>query len=79
MQLLDTQTPLLNTQGVTLHITREQFDALCRDSLSKLQAKMLEYRDNGVRLGWLINPQQRQVEIYRIGRGMQRFWNLHLL
>ncbi len=23
MQLLDTQTPLLNTQGVTLHVTRE--------------------------------------------------------
>jgi Uma2 family endonuclease len=168
MQLLDAQTPLLNTQGVTLHITREQFEALCRDnpelrleltatgeliimppvawessekngdlfgevwtwnrqtklgrvldssggftlpngairaadvtwieqskanaippgvtfpelvpdfvlelrssksdSLSKLQEKMVEYRDNGVRLGWLINPQQQQVEIYRIGR-----------
>lgn len=25
---------------------------------------MWEYRDNGVRLGWLINPQDRQVEIY---------------
>ena len=32
MQLLDTQTPLLNTQGVTLHVTREQFDALCHDN-----------------------------------------------
>jgi Uma2 family endonuclease len=171
MQLLDTQTPLLNTQSVTLHITREQFNALCRDnpelrleltatgeltvmppvalassekngdlfgevwtwnrqtrlgkvydssggftlpngalksadvmwlqqskvdalppgvtfpevipdfvielrasqsdSLSKLQAKMQEYRDNGVRLGWLINPQQQQVEIYRIGRDVE--------
>ena len=167
MQLLDAQTPLLNTQGVTLHVTREQFEALCRDnpelrleltatgelivmppvalessekngdlfgevwtwnrqnrlgkvydssggftlpngalksadvmwirlskvdalplgvtfpelvpdfvielrssksdSLPKLQAKMIEYRDNGVRLGWLINPQQQRVEIYRIG------------
>jgi Uma2 family endonuclease len=36
------------------------------DSLSKLQGKMVEYRDNGVRLGWLINPQQREVEIYRL-------------
>ncbi len=171
MQLLDTHTPLLNTQSVTLHVTREQFDALCRDnpelrleltatqeliimppaswessekngdlfgevwtwnrqtrlgrvldssggytllngalrsadvtwigqakvnaippgvafpelvpdfvielrssqrdSLSKLQAKMLEYRDNGVRLGWLINPQDRQVEIYRIDREVE--------
>jgi Uma2 family endonuclease len=37
------------------------------DNLSELQAKMVEYRDNGVRLGLLINPQDRQVEIYRIG------------
>jgi Uma2 family endonuclease len=36
------------------------------DNLSELQAKMVEYRDNGVRLGLLINPQDRQVEIYRI-------------
>jgi Uma2 family endonuclease len=41
------------------------------DSLSKLQQKMLEYRDNGVRLGWLINPQQKQVEIYRIDRDVE--------
>ncbi len=38
------------------------------DRLPPLQAKMLEYRDNGVRLGWLINPQDRQVEIYRSER-----------
>ncbi len=24
--------------------------------------------DNGARLGWLINPQDRQVEIYRPGQ-----------
>jgi Uma2 family endonuclease len=35
------------------------------DRLSDLQAKMLEYRANGVRLGWLIDPQQQIVEIYR--------------
>ena len=171
MQLLDVQTPLLNTHGITLHVTREQFEALCRDnpelrleltatgelivmppvalassgknldlatdvaiwnrqtklgrvydssggftlpngalrsadvmwirqskvdalppgvafpelvpdfvielrssksdSLSKLREKMVEYCDNGVRLGWLINPQQRQVEIYRIGQDVE--------
>jgi Uma2 family endonuclease len=171
MQLLDTHTPLLNTQSVTLHVTREQFETLCLDnpelrleltatgelivmtplalessgkngdllaevwnwnrqtrlgraydssggftlpngavravdvmwigqakvdalpagvsfpelvpdfvielrsskgdSLSKLQAKMLEYRDNGVRLGWLINPQQQEVEIYRFERDVE--------
>jgi Uma2 family endonuclease len=41
------------------------------DSLSELQAKMLEYIANGVRLGFLINPQDRQVEIYRIDRSME--------
>jgi Uma2 family endonuclease len=35
------------------------------DQLKTTQAKMREYRDNGVKLGWLINPQQQQVEIYR--------------
>jgi Uma2 family endonuclease len=38
------------------------------DSLSDLQKKMAEYQANGVRLGWLINPQQQQVEIYRLGQ-----------
>jgi Uma2 family endonuclease len=37
------------------------------DSLAELQAKMIEYRENGVRLGLLINPKDRQVEIYRLG------------
>ncbi|MBA3921087.1 MAG: Uma2 family endonuclease [Nostocaceae cyanobacterium] len=41
------------------------------DRLPPLQSKMLEYRDNGVRLGWLINPQQQQVEIYRLGREVE--------
>jgi Uma2 family endonuclease len=27
---------------------------------------MLEYQEAGVLLGWLINPQQQQVEIYRL-------------
>jgi len=38
------------------------------DALKPLQEKMREYLDNGARLGWLINPQQRQVEIYRQGK-----------
>jgi Uma2 family endonuclease len=37
------------------------------DELETLQQKMQEYMDNGVRLGWLINPQDQQVEIYRQG------------
>jgi len=38
------------------------------DRLQALQAKMLEYRDNGVRLGWLINPKGSTVQIYRLGQ-----------
>jgi Uma2 family endonuclease len=37
------------------------------DDLATLQAKMREYLDNGVRLGWLLNPQDQQVEIYQAG------------
>ncbi len=29
---------------------------------------MREYRENGTRLGWLINRRDRQVEIYRVGQ-----------
>ncbi len=32
---------------------------------------MEEYRANGVRLGWLIDPQQKQVEIYRLGQEVE--------
>lgn len=35
------------------------------DRLKPLQNKMQEYLDNGLRLGWLINPQDKQIEIYR--------------
>ncbi len=30
---------------------------------------MQEYQHNGVKLGWLINPRDRQVEIYRLVGG----------
>lgn len=38
------------------------------DSLAMLQAKMQEYQRCGVRLGWLIDPQNQRVEIYREGQ-----------
>ncbi|MFB2838479.1 Uma2 family endonuclease [Floridanema evergladense] len=41
------------------------------DNLSILQEKMREYLDARVRLGWLINPQQQQVEIYRLGKEVE--------
>ncbi|GAA6615204.1 hypothetical protein NUACC26_009930 [Scytonema sp. NUACC26] len=41
------------------------------DVLETLQTKMQEYMDNGVQLGWLINPQQQQVEVYRAGQSVE--------
>ena len=35
------------------------------DKLPHVQAKMVEYIDNGVRLGWLIDPFNRTVDVYR--------------
>jgi Uma2 family endonuclease len=34
------------------------------DSLKKLQKKMNEYIENGVQLGWLIDPTKKRVHIY---------------
>jgi len=38
------------------------------DDLTALQEKMQEYLDSGVRLGWLFNPHDQQVELYRQGQ-----------
>ena len=35
------------------------------DDIEDVQAKMQEYLANGIRLGWLIDPETRRVEIYR--------------
>ncbi len=60
---------------------KERFAPLCpdfvvelmspSDSLEKTRAKMREYMDNGAKLGWLINRQQQQVEIYRANREVE--------
>jgi Uma2 family endonuclease len=54
---------------------RQKFPPLCpdfvvelrspSDDLNTLQAKMQEYIENGAQLGWLIDPQTRQVKVYR--------------
>jgi Uma2 family endonuclease len=41
------------------------------DRLKPLQAKMQEYIDNGLKLGWLIDPQNRRVKIYRPDRAVE--------
>lgn len=54
---------------------KERFYPLCPDFVLKLrsptdelgtvQKKMQEYIDNGAQLGWLIDPDARQIHIYR--------------
>ncbi|MEO0885679.1 MAG: Uma2 family endonuclease [Cyanobacteria bacterium J06648_10] len=41
------------------------------DNLSDAQDKMQEYFDNGLKLGWLIDPKRREVEIYRDKRSVE--------
>ena len=36
-----------------------------------IRIKMVEYMAIGLRLGWLINPQDQQVEVYRAGRAVE--------
>ena len=38
------------------------------DRLRDVQNKMKEYRECGVKLGWLIYPDEKRVEIYRLGK-----------
>ncbi len=41
------------------------------DRLIVVQAKMVEYMENGVRLGWLIDPETRRVYVYRPDRPVE--------
>ena len=41
------------------------------DGLQALQAKMREYVDNGARLGWLVDPLQRAVFVFRAGGSVE--------
>jgi Uma2 family endonuclease len=41
------------------------------DNLVKLEQKMAEYQACGVRLGWLIDPQEKQVQVYRLGQALE--------
>ncbi|MGD1901792.1 MAG: Uma2 family endonuclease [Geitlerinemataceae cyanobacterium] len=60
---------------------QEKFPPLCpefvielrskSDRLVPLQQKMQEYLGSGLKLGWLVNPQDRTVEIYRAGRDVE--------
>lgn len=41
------------------------------DTLKELRAKMQEYIENGSQLGWLIDPKNKRVEVYRPGQDVE--------
>ena len=45
------------------------------DRLLRLQEKMLDYLSNGARLGWLIDPLEKQAFVYRPGQEVQHLLN----
>ena len=61
---------------------QERFPPLCpdlvvelrsrTDTLKILQQKMVEYMANGAQLGWLIDPQERRVYVYRPGAAVEQ-------
>ena len=60
---------------------QEKFAPLCpdfvaelrapSDHLATLEAKMDDYIQNGARLGWLLDPIEKRVYVYRPGRKVE--------
>lgn len=60
---------------------RKKFAPLCPDFVIELrspsdrlfvvQEKMREYMENGARLGWLVDPEQKKVHVYRPGKDVR--------
>ena len=77
----DTSWVKLERWNSLTQIEKEVFAPICPDFVielrsktdifKQLQAKMKEYLDNGLRLGWLIDPTQKIVEIYRQGKDVE--------
>ena len=42
------------------------------DDILDLQTKMLEYQENGLKLGWLIDPDRQLVEVYEADRPVEQ-------
>ena len=45
------------------------------DDIADLQTKMLEYQENGLKLGWLIDPDRQVIEVYQADRSMELLSN----
>jgi Uma2 family endonuclease len=64
---------------------QEEFAPICpafvielrssKDSLGGLQDKMTEYIENGAELGWLFDPKNKRVYIYRPNQTVERLEN----
>lgn len=59
----DTFPPLCPDFAIELRSTSDRRELL--------RQKMQEYLDNGLRLGWLIDPKNKKVEIYRASRQVE--------
>lgn len=67
--------------ALTAQQKRETFAPVCpdfvvelrsgTDNLKPLQEKMTEYMENGAKLGWLIDPKRKRVEVYREGKPVE--------
>jgi Uma2 family endonuclease len=67
----------LEQKGTFANICPDFVVELCSasDTLESLEEKMREYMDNGAVLGWLIDPKNKRVEIYRVGLEVERLEN----
>lgn len=68
---------------------RKRFLPLCPDFVVELMSpsdtwedllnKMTEYQANGARLGWLIDPENKRVAIFRLGKPIELLENLSVI
>ncbi|MBE9078209.1 Uma2 family endonuclease [Romeria aff. gracilis LEGE 07310] len=68
---------------------RRRFLPLCPDFVVELMSpsdtwedllnKMTEYQANGARLGWLIDPENKRVAIFRLGKPIELLENLSVI
>ncbi|EAZ91604.1 Uma2 family endonuclease [Crocosphaera chwakensis] len=66
--VIELVSPSERCDPASSHGARERAPRLKNQRYSDLQLKMQEYLDNGVKLGWLIEPLAKIVEIYRLGQ-----------
>jgi Uma2 family endonuclease len=73
---------VLKSRLATLHPgQREEYFEICpdfvvelrssSDRIPELQAKMQDYLASGARLGWLIDPLERRIRVYRPGQEVE--------